>query len=76
MKAHAKQWVPYPTHLKMRTGIKVSWLMYEKETDAQKASKAAKNNAILQASQGYDFGYCTPGEIEKTKDGLYSVCIP
>lgn len=76
MKARATKWMSYPAHLKMRNGIKVSWLMFEKETDAHKASQAAKNNAILQASKGYDFGYCTPGEIEKTKDGLYSVCIP
>ena len=76
MRNHSRAWMSYPLHIGIRTGMKVSWLTYKTQADAEKASKAAKNNAVLQAAKGYDFGYRTPGEIEKTKDGLYEVTIP
>jgi len=60
----------------MRTGCKVSWLIYSKLADAEAASDAALFNSQIAASQGYDFGYCAPGSIETLKDGRYEVCIP
>lgn len=70
---------PYPAPQQIRVGCKVSWHYYEKEEDAKAASKAAVHNAEIQASQGYDFGYCAPGSITKDQlffPGLYEVCLP
>lgn len=66
----------YPVHDDMRVGNKVSWLIYAKREDAEKASKAAKHNAVIQAGLGYDFGYCAPGSIDTLADGRFEVCIP
>ena len=77
----------YPTHQHVRSGCKVSWLYYAKEEDARKAAAAAKANAKILAAQGFDFGYQSPGYIDKLADdlsikewseyaGMYEVCIP
>ena len=68
--------MPYPKEQDCRVGCKVSWYIYDKKKDAEAASKAAKNNAILYARMGYDFGFQSPGSIDKLKDGRYEVCIP
>ncbi len=89
-KAKASEYRPYPTPVKQRGGCKVSWNYYSNEDDAKKCSEAAHHNGKLQAARGYDFGYCSPGEIRKMapgalykefgKDlevgGLFEVCLP
>jgi hypothetical protein len=75
---------PYPKYDGLRSGIKVSWHYYKSREDADAASVAAKHNAQIQWSLGYDFGYCSPGSIELVdesrgmpdKIGMYEVCIP
>lgn len=73
----------YPKHDAMRVGIKVSWYYYKDQAMAEKAAEAAKINAAIQASLGYDFGYQSPGSITQcnadywpTHDGMFEVCIP
>ena len=75
---------PYPKHDGLRSGCKVSWYYYAKRDDAEKAAIAAKHNAEIQWSLGYDFGYCSPGSIMEVKQengmpdklGMFEVCIP
>jgi len=71
----SETYMDYPKEVKQQSGCKVGWLYYKDKKSAQLCSKAAKNNANLRAWQGYDFGFCVPGEIERV-DGLYRVCIP
>lgn len=78
----------YPPENHRRDGCKVSWLYYKKRTDAKLASDVAKLEAVYLEAQGYDFGYCAPGTIEKIEPGLkdeklwgpvtgmYEVCVP
>ena len=66
----------YPVQDGTRVGCKVSWYIYAEREDAEKASKAAKHNAVVQEAFGYDFGYCAPGSIAKLADGRFEVCIP
>lgn len=81
----------YPTPVKQRGGIKVSWNYYDNEADAKKCSEAAYHNSLIDASLGYDFGYCAPGKIRKMEPGatyqepdgkdlevgdLFEVCLP
>lgn len=71
----------YPTPVKFRSGCKVSWKYYTTREEAEEAAKAARHNAEIQWSLGYDFGYCSPGSITEVKaeceyKGLYEVCIP
>lgn len=68
--------MPYPKEQDFTVGCKVSWYIYDKKEDAEAASKAARNNAIIYAHMGYDFGFQSPGSITKLKDGRYEVCIP
>lgn len=63
--------VPVKTH----GGCKVGWEWYEKKSDAKKVSAWAKKMASYKAAQGYDFGYQSPGVIQKDPDG-YAVCVP
>jgi hypothetical protein len=69
-------WLDYPAYQGHRTGAKVSWRIYDKLEDAKAASRAARYNAEIDASLGYDFGYCTPGSIDVLEDGRFEVCIP
>ena len=71
-----KAYKPYPEHVSIRCGCKVSWLTYKDLKAAEAAAEAAKYNADIQWSLGYDFGYMTPGSIETKPDGTYEVCIP
>ncbi len=66
----------YPKWDDLRTGCKVGWRIYKSIDDARKCTRAAEHNANIQASLGYDFGYCLPGSITKLEDGRYEVCIP
>lgn len=65
----------YPPCIDQRSGAKVGWRTYATKRLAEKAAKAARHNAEIQASLGYDFGYQMPGSIDKTAKG-YEVCIP
>jgi len=77
---------PYPQYQTLRVGCKVSWYYYRDEATAKKAAIAARHNADIQWSKGYDFGYQTPGFITKMNDeysgewaqyaGLWEVCVP
>lgn len=73
-------WMGYPESQGMDVGCKVSWRYYDSKEDAEKCAEAAKNNGRIQASRGYDFGYCAPGSIELMKsgpnEGRYKVCLP
>jgi hypothetical protein len=55
----------YPTPVWSRSGCKVSWNYYKTMKEAQECAKAARHNADIAAGQGYDFGYCAPGEIRQ-----------
>lgn len=52
-----------------RQGCKVGWAVYDNEAEANE--RAAKERAQAQRmwTQGYDFGYCLPGEIRKLDPG-------
>ena len=65
-----------PEHEVKRVGCKVSWYSFKNEEDAKKASEIALNNAAIDASHGYDFGYLCPGAIIKEEDGTFTVIFP
>ena len=83
---------PYPAPIAQRGGCKVSWNYYTNRKDADACARAAIHNARIALSEGYDFGYCAPGTVERlTKDkaigctgereqvalaGWFEVCIP
>ena len=69
-------YVPYPKEADIVGGCKVSWLIYQTREEAEQASRAAKHNAVVASSKGYDFGFCCPGEIDELENGLFKVCIP
>ena len=73
----------YPSPDQTRVGCKVSWYYYRNRRAAEVAATAAKHNARVQEALGYDFGYCSPGSIEKAGKGwgpeyagLWEVCLP
>jgi hypothetical protein len=71
----------YPKADGLRSGCKVCWHYYRSREDAEAASIAAKHNAAIQWSLGYDFGYCSPGSIEPAQKnsewaGMWEVCLP
>jgi len=81
----AYTWATYPEDQARRAGCKVSWRYYDKREDAEAASRAAENDAVIQSSLGFDFGYCSPGEIrwreanstpEAGENGRWEVCVP
>lgn len=71
---------PYPKHQDYRAGCKVSWLYYASEQDARTASDIARFNGRVLSMQGFEYGYCSPGELTHVKvgpyAGLFEVCIP
>lgn len=86
-KAKKHTYASYPKEADGRSGCKVGWLYYETEAEAMEAAKAAKHNAQIQWSLGYDFGYCVPGFIRRPEEvqkynrapsgkALWEVCIP
>ena len=64
-----------PAHISVRSGCKVHWRTYATEADAKLASTYARDLAVEYAAQGYDYGYCQPGSIERVQDG-WEVCWP
>lgn len=74
----------YPKPQQIRVGIKVRWNYYANEEDAKKAAEIAKREALVRLvrlSEGYDFGYCSPGVIyypgaQNFYPDLYEVCLP
>lgn len=75
-KAKASRCMGYPEADDLRVGCKVSWRIYGDRKDAEECAKAARHNADIKASQGYDFGWCMPGSIDKLDDGRFEVCLP
>jgi hypothetical protein len=67
---------PYPETTEHRTGAKVSWQIYRTREEAEVCAEAAKHNAEIDWSLGYDFGYQMPGSIRQLKDGRFEVCVP
>lgn len=73
------KYLPDITPDERRTGCKVSWLYYRDEATARKEAKIAIHNAHIAASQGYDFGYCSPGSVRPPRPDtfhpdLWEVC--
>jgi hypothetical protein len=66
--------------VKTEGGCKVGWHFYDDYDEAVVASKKARELAILKSREGYDFGYVSPGSIQKCKgeDGLilWAVTVP
>lgn len=77
-------WHPYPKPDGFRSGMKVSWNYYRNRADAEICAAAAQHNARIQLSQGFDFGYQSPGSITviterngmPDKLGMFEVCLP
>lgn len=77
-------WRAYPEPVMRRGGCKVSWNYYRTEEEAKACAEAAKHNADIQETLGYDFGYCCPGSITPMGAeawggkyaGLFEVCLP
>jgi hypothetical protein len=65
----------YPEGGIQTSGCKVGWISYTSEELAKEASRIAKINADIMWNNGYDFGYCSPGAIDKTEDS-WIVTIP
>lgn len=65
----------YPKYDGMECGCKVSWYFYKDRDEAERASSVARKNAVIYSRLGYDFGYCSPGSIEKVGE-LWKVCVP
>lgn len=65
----------YPEPVKIDSGCKVGWMYYSDLADAEACSKLARLEAGRKESDGYDFGYQVPGQIQKV-DNLFMVTIP
>jgi hypothetical protein len=61
--------------MRVLPGNKVGWEVYLLKSDAEKRAKQARKEADKMMARGYDFGYQSPGSIEKVEDG-YKVCVP
>ena len=62
-----------PEHTIKNVGCKVSWYSFKNLEDAKKASEIAEHNAAIDASNGFDFGFCCPGDIVREEDGTFTV---
>jgi hypothetical protein len=69
-------WRHYPNEYKYRGGCKVAWHTYRTRKEAEECAEAARHNAVIKESLGYDFGYCSPGSITVLPDGKFEVCVP
>lgn len=65
----------YPEPISTRSGCKVGWMTFATLELAKKASKVAVAESKVRAEEGYDFGYCSPGEITKVEGG-FEVTVP
>lgn len=76
---------PMPKYDGLREGCKVGWRYYRDKAVAEEACKIARYNAVIDASLGYDFGYCSPGSMRLVGSdakgdwvpfiGMYEVCV-
>ena len=65
------------TMISSHSGIKVGWETYDNEAEALERSETARKQAEEMLEQGYDFGYCCPGEVVKhSTEGFWIVTIP
>ncbi len=69
---------PHPpgTPIRERGGCKVRWATYATIEEAEAAAAWAKVEAGIKADQGYDFGYCCPGEIGPGRPDGFEVTFP
>jgi hypothetical protein len=79
--AKSREYKVYPSTPNIRSGCKVGWRYYDRLIDAKSCADAARHNAKIKESLGYDFGYCSPGSIRQVErsspyTGKYEVCIP
>jgi hypothetical protein len=67
--------VPQP--ISYMSGCKVAWYTFRTVKEAEIAAKWARSEAARKEALGYDFGWCTPGEISKNhKKRRYTVTFP
>jgi len=66
----------YPEPVAYRGGCKVCWRTYDDPEAALVAQEVARFLARRLETEGYDWGYCNPGEIKDNADGTYTVCCP
>lgn len=57
-----------------RSGCKVHWETVATEADAKLLSEWAQREGTRREAMGYDSGYCSPGRIDKVKNG-FEICI-
>jgi hypothetical protein len=70
------KFIPYPPALRIESGCKVGWHIYATEAEAEACADAARINAQRMASLGYDFGYLSPGDYTRDRDGNFRVVVP
>lgn len=73
----AESYKPYPACFDEEVGCRVVWRHYASEDAAKRAAEAAKHNAALDESRGFDFGFVSPGSIEKVErngETVFRVC--
>jgi hypothetical protein len=66
----------YPPALRIESGCKVGWHIYATEEEAVQCAASARINAQRMAAQGYDFGYLSPGDYTRDRDGNFRVVVP
>ena len=66
----------YPEPLHIDVGCKVIRRKYATKAEADKCAEVAAEEMQVQLAQGYDFGYCWPGDITENDDGTYTVVCP
>lgn len=72
-----KKYRGYPEgHVELEVGCKVEWYTYKTIEEAKECAETAKCNARIRASEGYDFGYQYPGDIQKLPNGTFRVTCP
>jgi alpha/beta superfamily hydrolase len=65
-----------PTPIWERSGCKVGWLGFATRADAEAYVEGVRERAADMAAQGYDFGYCVPGQIQENAKGEFVLTIP
>lgn len=69
----------------IRSGCKVEWAYYRTKKEAETAAKEARDEALSLMSEGYDFGFLTPGTVKRVTgyggdlahlNGLWEVVLP
>jgi hypothetical protein len=65
-----------PKILWERSGCKVGWIAFATREDAESYVEGVRQRAAEMAADGYDFGYCVPGQISKNAKGEFVLVIP